>query len=513
MAEQIGLHSAGSVTSGLIRIRGLSKKFSGTLALDSVDFDLDPGEIHALLGENGAGKSTLIKILAGIHVPDQGEIRVRGRVVAPWAERLPFAFIHQDLGLVGDLSVAENIALVAGYQHNHGAISWRRTRREGSRVLERIASRIDPDVKVDRLSAADKSLVAIARALAVRAAVLILDEPTAALPEADVARLMETLAGLRAEGLGIIYVSHRLDEVFRLADRATVLRDGRRVWSDAVAATTPRDLVVTIVGRPLDEVFVAPPQPESEELLEVRDLECSGVGPCSFNIRAGEVVGLVGLRGAGHDVVGRALFGDAPIHGGTMRLGGRPYEPRQPGEALRAGVIFASSKRAEEGMAAELTVRENLFPKPGVTPDQPWRLIDIPAERRHASQVAEHYNIRPADPERSISTLSGGNQQKVVLARSLERGARLLVLEEPTAGVDVGAKVDIYSAIHASAQAGQAVIIVSSDFEEVSGISHRALVFVRGKVAAEVARQDLSIGRLTAIAAAAITGNSGEVTV
>ncbi len=263
----------------LLQIRGLSKHFGGTLALDAVDVDFAAGEVHALLGENGAGKSTLIKILAGVYRADAGEVLWRGRAVDPAVERLPIAFIHQELGLVDTMTVAENISLVAGYPRRGGVIDWRRTHDAAAGVLERMGGGIAAATRVGSLPAAGKAIVAIARALAVRADILVLDEPTAALPEADVARLLDVLRRLRAQGVGLIYVTHRLDEVFRIADRVTVLRDGRRVATSPVAETTPAALVQAIIGRRLDDLFAAPPPPGAEIALGVRDLAVRGVGP------------------------------------------------------------------------------------------------------------------------------------------------------------------------------------------------------------------------------------------
>jgi ribose transport system ATP-binding protein len=486
----------------LLAVRGLTKRFAGTLALDGVDLEVRAGEVHALLGENGAGKSTLIKILAGVHGADAGEVTVRGRRFEPRAERLPISFIHQDLGLVDGMTVAENVAVLAGYARRHGLISWRRTRAAAAAALAALGGGIDPDARVRDLRAAERSLVAIARALAIRADVLVLDEPTAALPEADVARLLDALRRLRAGGIGILYVSHRLDEVFRIADRVTVLRDGRRVGTVPVAETTPQALVQMIVGRPLGELFVRPRTAAAETMLKVEGLVTNGAGPVSFEVHTGEVLGLVGLRGAGHHAVGRALFGDLPLRAGTLRLGGSAYAARTPAGAVGRGLGFVSSKRGEESLAPNLVLRENLYMNPAARPGSPAFLGD--ARERAASLAAlRRFAVRPSEPELPIVNLSGGNQQKVVLARWLEAGSRLLVLEEPTFGVDVGAKAEIYRLLDTALGGGRAVLLISSDFEEVAGIAHRALVFDRGRIVAEVPREGLSVPRLTALAAGA----------
>ncbi|MFO1057147.1 MAG: sugar ABC transporter ATP-binding protein [Dongiaceae bacterium] len=489
--------------TGLLEIAGLTKRFAGTLALDAVDFSLSSGEVHALLGENGAGKSTLIKVLAGVHRADGGTIRLDGRIVDPAAESLPISFIHQDLGLVDSMTVAENVAILTGYPRRGGLISWRRARAAAAEALRRMGGGIDPAARVGRLPAAEKSIVAIARAMAVPCRVLVLDEPTAALPESDVARLLEALHRLRQGGLGIVYVSHRLDEVFRVADRVTVLRDGRRVASDRVADTSPAALVRSIVGRSLAELFVKPPPPAAETLLSVEGLVAGPAGPVSFTVAAGEIVGLVGLRGAGHDAVGRAVFGDLRIVAGRVSLAGRPLAVRRPRDAIARDIAFVSSKRGEESLAPGLTVRENLYMNPTVTGTGLLQPIGPAGERRRAQAALRRFRVRPPEPERPVLTLSGGNQQKVVLARWMEAGSRLLILEEPTFGVDVGSKAEIYQLLQGALDLGAAVLLISSDFEEVAGICHRALIFDRGRVAAELARADLTIPRLTALAAGA----------
>src|SRR5262245_24238258 len=324
----------------LLEMRGIRKAFGASQALDGVDFDVRAGEIHALLGENGAGKSTLIQVLAGVHRADAGEIRVRGRA----------SFVHQDLGLVESMSVAENLALVSGYPRRWGLVSWREVADQGRRVLESMGAGIDPEKTVARLGAAERAVAAIARALAVDAQLLVLDEPTAALPESDVARLFASLRRLREGGMGMIYVTHRLDEVFRLADRVTVLRDGRKVAVLDVARTEPAELVGHITGRRLSEIFPAAPGPAGEPLLEL-DRACAGnAGPVSLEVRAGEVVALVGLRGAGHDRIGRMVFGAVARSAGSARFLGRELAG-DPGRAVERGIGFVTSRRAEEALA------------------------------------------------------------------------------------------------------------------------------------------------------------------
>jgi ribose transport system ATP-binding protein len=492
-----------NTASPLLEIVGVTKRFIGTLALDRVDFDVRAGEVHALLGENGAGKSTLIKILAGVHKADEGEIRLHGKPIDPITEKLPITFIHQDLGLVDTMTVAENVAVLTGYPRRNGLISWRAARSAAAAALERMGGGVDPDARVGDLPAAEKSIVAIARAMAVKSDLLVLDEPTAALPEADVTRLLDVLKRLRAGGVGIVYVTHRLDEVFRIADRVTVLRDGRRASTSTIKATTPAALVHDIVGRSLAELFIKPTTMVAGTVLEVNGLVAGDVGPVSFRISQGEIVGLVGLRGAGHRTVGRAIFGDVQKDAGSLLLDGKPLLIKTPQDAIRRRIGFVSSKRAQESLAPSMTVRENLFINPvtnGVKVLQPIKPAD---EHERCFQVLTRFSVRPRDPERVIATLSGGNQQKVIVARWMEAGTRLLVLEEPTFGVDVGSKADIYQLLEIALEQGLAVLLISSDFEEVAGICHRALIFDRGQMSAELQRTELTLARLTAWASGA----------
>ncbi len=495
-------------TSPLLEVRGVSKRFTATLALAGVDFDVRPGEIHALLGQNGAGKSTLIKILAGVYPPSAGSVLWRGRVVTPGADRLPIAFIHQDLGLVDVMTVAENVALQTGYPRRGGLIDWSGAGRAAAAALAAMGSAIDPATRVAALSAADRSIVAIARALAVQCDVLVLDEPTAALPEADVERLLATLHRLRARGIGMIYVTHRLDEVFRIADRVTVLRDGRRIATVPVADTSAHDLVLKIVGHAVAEATVTEAAAGAAPLLALHGLvvpqeEAGRIGPISLTAAAGEILALVGLRGAGHHAVGRAIFGALPVRAGRIVLGGREIAPKNPAEAMANGVGFVSSRRGEESIAAGLSVKENLFLNARARGGRPLRPVWPRAELADARRALARFSVRPPDPSRPVITLSGGNQQKVVVARWMEAKIRLLILEEPTIGVDVGSKSEIYRDLHDVLQTGIAVLLISSDFEEVEKIAHRALVFSRGGIVAELRRPDISVSRLTALAAGA----------
>ncbi|MER6070376.1 sugar ABC transporter ATP-binding protein [Streptomyces sp. NPDC001817] len=486
----------------LVRIRGLAKRFGGTRALDGVDLDVHAGSVLALLGPNGAGKSTLIKVLAGVHRADAGRITVDGHPLGSPAASRRMSFIHQDLGLVEWMTVAENIALSTGYPRRAGLISWRRTRERCTGALRLVAGHLDPDEPIAHLAPAERSLVAIARALAARSHLIVLDEPTARLPASDCARLFRVLHTLRDRGHGVLYVSHRLDEVYEVADAFAVLRDGRLVSHGPLAGHGPARLVRDIVGEePIRHRPAAVPA-GGPAVLSLDGARTAGAGPVDLALGAGEVLGLVGLSGAGHTDLGRALAGTRPFLAGRVLLGGRPYRPRTVADAVRLGVGLVPGDRLGEGCAAALTVRENLLANPRAEGVGALHWIAPRRERAEAARLIERFSVRPRDSEAPLATLSGGNQQKVMIGRWLRVGLRLLILEEPTASVDIGAKAALYRLLDEALAGGLAVLLVSTDFEEVAGVCRRALVFVRGSVTAELSGPGLTAAGLTRAASA-----------
>jgi ribose transport system ATP-binding protein len=394
------------------------------------------------------------------------------------------------------MTVAENIALAQGYGRSHGLIKWRSVRDAARSSLAAIAHDIDPDQRVQDLTRAEKSLVAIARALGVRARVIVLDEPTASLPQEEVQILFRVLRSLKSSGVAMIYVSHRLDEIFAISDRLAVLRDGRLVDVRRTATADPDHLVHAIIGRPPEKVFIRPPRPGHAPVLTFRDTVAGDVGPVNFEIRRGEIVALVGLRGAGQESVGRALIGDAPITAGEILLGSRKPDVSWAGAAIANGIGFVPGDRIGESIAHGLTVRENIFVNPEATGRGLLSWRDPNNEFEEARSLGQQVGLVPNDPVATIETLSGGNQQKVVMARWMRIGGSLLVLEDPTAGVDVGAKAEIYRLLSAAVQGGQAVLLISTDFEEVAAICHRALVFRDGSIVAELEEDKLSVENL-----------------
>jgi ribose transport system ATP-binding protein len=486
----------------LVRIRGLAKRFGGTLALDGVDLDVRTGSVLALLGPNGAGKSTLIRVLAGVHHADAGRITVDGHPLGTRAASRSMSFIHQDLGLVEWMTIAENFALTIGYARRGGLISWQRTRQQCADALGTVAGHLDPDMPVARLGPAERSLVAIGRALAARAKLVVLDEPTARLPAPDCARLFRVLHALRDRGHGILYVTHRLDEVYKVADDFAVLRDGRLVSHGRLAGHSPARLMHDIVGEEPTRHRPAAGPAGGPAVLVLDGARTVGTGAVSLELRAGEVLGLVGLSGAGHVDLGRALAGARPFLGGRVLLGGRPYSPRTVADAVARGVGFVPGDRQREGCAAGLTVRENLMANPGAGGPPAPRWIGPRRERARAAQLIERCAVQPRDTEAPLATLSGGNQQKVLIGRWLRADLRLLILEEPTASVDIGAKAAVYRLLDEALAAGLAVLLVSTDFEEVADVCRRALVFVRGSVTAELSGAGLTVAGLTRAASA-----------
>lgn len=490
----------------VVQVQGLTKRFLGTLALDRVDLTIARGEILALVGENGAGKSTLIKTLAGIHQPDAGEILIDGKRVHPHSEAVPISFVHQDLGLVDELSIGENVALVAGFPRKNGLISWPEVWRQASAIYAGMdLEPPDPRAPVGSLSAAGKAMLGIARALSRQSRIVVLDEPTASLPGPDAARLFELLVRLRANGVSILYVSHRLHELFGLVDRVTVLRDGRLVRSSPIETQTPETIVHDMLGRDLDiHHGVLAITSHAKPMLEVRELRAANQGPLSFSVGEGEILGLVGLRGGGHEVIGRAIFGAHRLDAGTVLVSNETLPPDLSiSGRIAKGIALLAGERLVESAFIGMSLRENLFPNRSGSLAGLLTPIDRGQEAEQARDVLDRFDVRPRDAESLIDWLSGGNQQKVFVARWLATGARLFIMEEPTAGVDVGAKGVIHGMLRDIAAHGAAILVVSSDFEEVATICDRALVIGRGSITAELAGNALNLENLLTRSSAA----------
>ncbi|MEM9341528.1 MAG: sugar ABC transporter ATP-binding protein [Pseudomonadota bacterium] len=492
-----------SLQSGLF-FDGIDKHFGGTYALKNVSLSVARGEIVALLGENGAGKSTLIKVLGGIHAADEGQVLIDGvpyqHRPAGFGERQKVAFIHQDLGLIEWMTVAENIALALGFSKKNGLIKWSDVERFAGDALEKVECEFEPTTRVENLSRTEKSLVAIARALAVDSEFLVLDEPTASLPADEVERLFRAIRPLRDQGVGMIYVSHRLDEIFQIADRVAVLRDGVLVGVRSIEHTTPEELVQKIVGRKTRDT-VKHSEDLGDEILKLHRFEAGEVAPLDFNLRQNEIVGLVGLRGAGHEVISRALFGLIDFEGG-ITLNGVTPDLSTPQRAMAAGVGLVAKDRTEESVAMSLSIRENTFLNPAGFGRKLFDLLSPRTESDQAAIIGAEIALSPNDPSLAIEALSGGNQQKVVMGRWLATKRKLLICEDPTAGVDVGAKAEIYALMNRALSDGIGILVVSTDFEEIAAICHRAIVFSQGAVVDELTGTRLTTENLIQAASA-----------
>ena len=500
--EEVALSAATGATTrasgeDVLVVEGLECSFGATRALGGVDLCVRAGEVVALLGENGAGKSTLIKILAGVHRPTAGSIRLGSDAFphgldAADARKHGLAFVHQDLGLLGPLSVAENIAHVAGFCSSHGLISWRRQLSLAHELLRDWEIDIDPATPVERLEAAQQSLVAVARALATEARLIVFDEPTAALPRHDVELLYGAVDRLRAAGVAVLYVTHRLGEVTRLADRAVVLRDGEVVGNVAVAESSERELVELIVGSALHPRTAAASVRPDDKLLSLQDVSGHAVDRVTLTLHRGEILALVGLLGAGHRSVGRMVAGVDRVVDGGMRLEGEPFRPRSPREAQRCGVVFIPADRLRDAAFPSLETATNLSLR-----DRPTiALASSRRDRTAATRVIGDWGVVPAAPDARFGSLSGGNQQKVVLAKWMTPQPTVLVAEEPTAGIDVGARSVIYERFAAATSNGVAVLLVSSDADEVAAVAHRAIVFEHGRPKVELSHDELAPERI-----------------
>jgi rhamnose transport system ATP-binding protein len=471
----------------LLQLSSVTKTFGAVRALKGVSFELRPGEVHALLGENGAGKSTLIKVIAGAHQPDGGSLELLGRQVrhlTPAAARQSgVACIYQQPALFPDLTVAENIALRLEPAAAFRGVAWTERRVRAAELLRQLGARIAPDSAVRRLSMPDQQLVEIACALGARARIVLMDEPTASLTESEQRLLFAAVHELRRKGVGIIYITHRLEEIFALADRVTVLRDGESVGTSLVSEVNESLLIRQMVGRSLEQIYPPPEGSPGAPLLSLQQLGCAAgrVRDVSLDLRAGEIVGLAGLVGSGRTELARTIFGITPADAGALILKGERVEIRSPQEAIARGIALAPDDRRRHGIILELSLAANItlaihrriFPGGWLRPAR---------ERALALEFMRDLAVRAAGPDAPAHSLSGGNQQKVALARWLASKPKVLILDEPTQGVDVGAKAEIHKLIRRLAKAGIAVLLISSDLPEILGMSDRIAVMRDGTI-------------------------------
>jgi ribose transport system ATP-binding protein len=486
----------------------ISKRFGAAYALDRVDFSARPGEVHALIGENGAGKSTLMRILAGAVECDAGDMWVDGVQHRPRnphdAHRQGIRAVYQEFSLVPQMSVAENLLLGELPTTARGVVDWAGAHREAAGSLERLGFEgIDTRQRVDRLGVSQRQVVEIAKALRGSPRVVILDEPSAVLSSKELAKLFEVLRTFRDEGGTVIYVSHRLDEVLHISDRITVLKDGQLVGTVLSGAVDQPELIRMMVGRPLSEIYPARRHERGPTLLELRDLSGPGFQHVDMSISRGEIVGLFGLVGAGRSELARAIFGAVRTSAGVMNLDGEPYRPRSPGDALAAGVAMLGEERGRDGLILPAAILDNLT-LASLRRLSRFGVLAQGARTKIAAEQVRELDIRPPALQRPVRMLSGGNQQKVVFGKWLIHGARVQILDEPTRGVDVATKVQIYQIIENLAQDGRAVLLISSDLPEIIGMSDRVLVMREGRIADEVPHGEATEERLMAIAAGVV---------
>ncbi|WP_331376726.1 sugar ABC transporter ATP-binding protein [Sinorhizobium chiapasense] len=471
----------------LLSAEGVRKEFPGVVALDDVEFKLKRGTVHALMGENGAGKSTLMKILAGIYQPDQGEVKLKGvdiRLKSPLdALENGIAMIHQELNLMPFMTIAENIWIRREPKNRFGFVDHGEMRRMTAKLFERLKINLDPEIEVRHLSVANRQMVEIAKAVSYESDVLIMDEPTSALTEREVAHLFEIIRDLRSQGIGIVYITHKMNELFEIADEFSVFRDGKYIGTHASSNVTRDDIIRMMVGREITQMFPKEEVPIGDVVLSVKDLTLDGVfRDVSFDVRAGEILGVAGLVGSGRSNVAETLFGVTPASSGTLAIDGKEVVIDDPNTAIRHRMAFLTEDRKDTGCLLILDILENMqiavlqdkFVKRGFVSEK--------AITAACEEMSRKLRVKTPNLQERIENLSGGNQQKVLIGRWLLTNPRILILDEPTRGIDVGAKAEIHRLVTELARNGVAVIMISSEMPEVLGMSDRIMVMHEGRV-------------------------------
>jgi inositol transport system ATP-binding protein len=493
----------------LLKLERISKQFPGVNALDNVSLQIAPGEIHGLLGENGAGKSTLIKIMSGAYQPDSGTIELDGQRVhltnPHRAQALGIVTIYQEFNLVPSLTVAENV-FIGREPGQRGFVDWAALRRETLSITDRLGIHLNPMARVRNLSVAEQQMVEIARALSMRSRIIIMDEPTSALSGHEVQQLFKIVRDLKTQGLGIIFVTHRLEEVHEICERITVLRDGRNAGTENVTDLSTADIIRMMVGRSMDELFHRSAVHEFGDIaLEVRNLSRQGsardpnatlLHNISFTVRRGEILGIAGLAGAGRTELARAIFGADAFDSGMIIIGDKVTRIRSPQQAIQHGIGLVPEDRKQQALFLALAVRQNLSIASLASIAQWGVFVNEKAEMSLVERFRDALNIRMASPEQKILNLSGGNQQKVVLARWLALQPKVLIVDEPTRGIDVAAKAEVHQLLDKMARSGIAVIMISSELPEIMGMSDRILTMREGKLTGEVLRADANEEKL-----------------
>ncbi len=489
----------------VIKIEHISKSFGGVQALKGVNFEVYAGEVHALLGENGAGKSTLIKIMTGVEQPDQGQIFLEGKPVhfsnTRSAQTHGIAAIYQEPSLFPDLDIAENI-LVGRQPNNRWGVDWKRMYREAGALLEELGLSLDPRIKARELSVAQQQLVEIARALSINARVLIMDEPTSSLTQGEVDELFKIVRRLRSSGTAIVFISHRLEELFAIADRVTTLRDGSYVGTRPMNDVSTEDLIRMMVGRNLDQLFPKQVGEVGEVILQVEGLSVEGnFSEVSFELRRGEILGMAGLIGAGRTNVARAIFGVEPATSGTIRLDNQVVAINSPEKAMGLGIGYVPEDRKEHGLVLDMSIANNIT-LPLISKFARLGWLNKKRELQAARESSLQLEVKMAGVAQKVGQLSGGNQQKVVLAKWLGTKPRILILDEPTRGIDVGTKAAVHQLMSDLAGQGMAILMISSELPEVLGMSDRILVMRSGRLTGHFSRAEATPEKLMAAATA-----------
>lgn len=492
----------GQQQSDALVLHRITKRFPGVTALDGVTLSFRRGEVHALLGENGAGKSTLIKILAGAYVPDEGEIRWEGgsypRMTPKLAKQLGIQVIYQEFNLVPTLSAAENIFL-GDFAGNGFLVDRKAMNRQAAELFAKMNVSLDPEAIVGDLSSAQQQIVEIAKSVSKRAKLLIMDEPSAPLSISEVEAMFDIVRKLKEEGVTIIYISHRMDEIFEIADRVTVMRDGQYVGTKTTASTNREELVNLMVGRELTESYPARSAMPRKPALEIEALSGVGFRNITFAVRQGEIVGLSGLVGAGRTELARALFGADPVASGTIRIEGKEAAIRSPADAIRLGIGLIPEDRKRQGLILRSSVRSNIA-LPNLRELSRLTVMRSGEESALAEAYRDSLQIKTPTIGQLAVHLSGGNQQKIVLAKWLARNCKILIFDEPTRGIDVGAKQEIYKLMNALAEQGVAIVMISSDMEELLGMSDRIIVLCEGRMTGELSKERFSQQRIMELA-------------
>jgi len=474
------------MSESILRMTNISKSFAGVHALRGVQLDLRPGEVHALLGENGAGKSTLVKVITGVHQPDTGEIYLNDQRIhlndPREATTLGISAIYQELSMFPDLDIAENIFVGRRPTRKGGLIDWRKMRRESEALLSSLGVHLNLKTKARNLSIAQQQMVEIARALSVNARILIMDEPTSALTLNEVAELFQIVRRLREKGTAIVFISHRLEELFEIADRVTVLRDGAYVDTRSMDGVTQDDLIRMMVGRTVTDLFPKQDVEAGEVVLRVKNLTRRGAfEDVSFELHKGEILGMAGLIGAGRTEVSQTLFGVTPAHAGTIEIEGQPLRITSPRQAMDYGLALVPEDRQHHGLVPPMDITDNVT-LPNLTSFTRAGWLNKKEAQAAAFQAATQLQVKATTVWQKVRELSGGNQQKIVLAKWLSTHPRILILDEPTRGIDVGTKAEVHRLMSALAAEGIAILMISSELPEVLGMSDRILVMHEGKV-------------------------------